>query len=306
MTAYSQRNIRTSRHLKTAFSCLAALLASSVVSGCSLLNGPEKAEPPAVFTLPPAPVFDPADNLTPGIKLPDTYRVTSVISGDLLTVQGVQTVVKGTVQSKQYGVSETVRLAGIAAPAPGQPGWQSTVQKVHGWLDGKENITLEADDKYPVDLDTHRMVQLYFTPGKAPKPGEAPASGPQWNLNRMLIHTGYAVVDLYSATSIDIQKWLNDEEFAKTFVDPTTKQPKPLGLWSLGIVIPQRGVPMSVAGKAAMTTKNGKPGVIGPAIAPTQTSVVTKTTRRTSSTRNVAPAPNAPRKTPEALPTPVS
>ena len=232
--------------------------------------------------------------------------MTSVISGELLTIQGVKPVPGSTTQPPQYGVPETVRLAGIVAPAPGQPGWAETTAKVREWLRNKEDLTVETDAKFPIDLDSHRMVQIYFASG--PATPDKPATGPQWNLNRMLIHTGYAVVDLYSATSIDVQKWLNDEEFAKTFVpdpsdtidvvDPITQQTvkkpkiKPLGLWALGITIPQRAVlaPRTTTATATspVATKSnsaGKPVVV---VVPTAKSGANITTTRTkSSTRNV-------------------
>ncbi len=338
MTAFSQREFRASHRFSptfwmTACGWLATACCISALSGCSLLQGPHKEPPPPVTQKPTLPVFDPADNITKGLPLPGTYRVTSITSGELLTIQGVPTIASGrTVGAKTVAgsavpppspVAETVRLAGIVAPGPGQPGWQYTVNKVHEWVDGKENLTVEVDPKFPVDLDSHRMVQIYFTPGPASPSttGASASTGVQWNLNRMLVHTGYAVVDLYGATSIDVQKWLDDEEFAKTFVDH--KQPtiivfdplsgkkvfkpniKPLGLWGLGVAIPQRGTPIIANSTVTSpsdtssidtgTSSTGTPGVIGPVTgtsATTKRSKMTATTRNTtSSTRSVTSAP---------------
>ena len=341
MTAFSRRDSWTSRRstrrlperLMTACGWLAVIGGLPTLSGCSLLHGPDKAPAPNVPQMPTTRVFDPNDNITKGLPLPGTYRVTGVLSGELLTIQGVVTDSTGKVPTKSYGVPETVRLAGIVAPAPGQPGWQSTVAKVHEWLDGKEDLKVEADAKFPVDLDSHRMVQIYFTHSKGnvkPTNGVS-APGELWNLNRMLVHTGYAVVDLFGATSIDVQQWLNDEEYAKTCPDPKqptitvtdpvtgvkTQQPnvKPLGLWALGIVIPQRGALSKSTSTAttpdagaALTT--GAPGVIGPQTGTTNRTTTTTTTRTTqSSTRNSigAPASKRPRvgnRAGEPLPTP--
>ena len=306
---------------RATLACVAIFAAFSLGGCASLIAGPEPEAPPPIFQKPTLPVFDAADNITAGVKLPGVYRVTSVLSGELMMIQGVTTTMSGTVESKQYGVPETVRLAGIVAPAPGQPGWQSAVAKVNQWLAGKENLTVETDAKFPIDLDNHRMVQIYFPPGPAPKPGTvAPTpTGALWNLNRMLIHTGYAVVDLFGATSIDIQKWLNDEEFAKTFVDPkkptievldpmtgqkvTKPNIQPLGLWKLGIVIPQRGTLATVQGTTATgimtspTTSTRKPGVIGSktpaktrATPTTQSSTRTKTRSTSTKTETTARA----------------
>lgn len=313
MTHFLRLMISSRRWSRVLSSCALGVVALSL-SGCdTLISGPTPEAAPPIVKKPEYPVFDPADNVTKGVALPGKYRVVGVPSGDLLTIQGVVMATNGTVQSKQYGVPETVRLAGIVAPAPGQPGWQSTVAKVYEWVGGKDDITLETDAKYPLDLDNHRMVQLYFTPGARPKAGEAPksAGGAQWNLNRMLIHTGYAVVDLYGATSIDLQKWLNDEEFAKTYVDPKdptievldpvtqqkVKKPKykPLGLWRLGITIPQRGTLASMRGLAPMPSTAATTKTAGGKIAVGKTIVgktivkTTKTTRTTTSSTRIVP-----------------
>ena len=304
---------------------LCGLSAAAVsLPGCNLIEGAEVAAKPAVMQKPAFPVFDPAEYVTAWpAKMVGTYRVTGVISGELLTIQGVNTVPKGKTTVLQYGVPETVRLAGIVAPAPGQPGWQYTVNKVNEWVGGKNDLEVEIDPKYPVDLENRRMVQIYFRPtpkgAAASAPGAttsgAPASGARWNLNRMLVHTGYAVVDLFGATSVNTQLWLNDEEFAKNFVDPkkptievldaATRQRvsvpnvKPLGLWGLGITVPQRGIP--ARGSGAIVVASGPTSAIG-STAPrtvrssraTQTQQTTRTTTQNgaSSTGTAATTPS--------------
>jgi len=291
-------------------------LAALALPGCSLIQGPPVAAAPPIVQKPLFPVFDPTDYLTPwaATKMPGFYRVTGVTSGEILTIQGVNMVPKGRTMIKQYGVPEAVRLSGIVAPAPGQPGWQNTTNKVSSWLAGKEDLEVEVDPKYPVDLQNHRMVQIYFHPsakgagtGGASSAGSsstgassarssstalssagASASGERWNLNRMLVHTGYAVVDLFGATSIDVQKWLNDEEFAKNYVDRKTGTIKPLGLWGLGIKIPQRGIP--TRGKGAIAVMPGSTSAIGSTVQGTLQSSRTTQTQQSRTTTQTGPS----------------
>jgi hypothetical protein len=277
-----------------------------VTTGCTAILGRAE-EPPQVkvVPLPKTPIFDPADNITKGVQLPGAWRMVSAISGELITVQSVVTTKKGTTEIKRYGVPETMRLAGIVAPAPGQPGFETTTKKVNEWLSGKDDLVIEQDDKWPVDLDNRRMVQIYF------KPTTKAHAGQTWNLNRMLIHTGYAVVDLVSATSIDLQKWLNDEEYAKLFVDPknptievfdpvtrtTVTKPniKPLGLWGLGIVIPRRESVSGPQGKPAPVEKT--------TVLSTRPASATSTTT-TSTSSTATSTTNAPITAATASPTP--
>lgn len=301
-------------------------LAALALPGCSLIQGPSMAAAPPIVQKPLFPVFDPTDYLTSwtATKMPGFYRVTGVNSGEILTIQGVNMVPKGRTMIKQYGVPEAVRLSGIVAPAPGQPGWQNTTNKVSSWLAGKEDLEVEVDPKYPVDLQNHRMVQIYFHPsakgagtGGSSSVGSsstgsssarssstalssagasstgssstgASASGERWNLNRMLVHTGYAVVDLFGATSIDVQKWLNDEEFAKNYVDRKTGTIKPLGLWGLGIKIPQRGIP--TRGTGAIAVMPGSTSAIGSTVQGTLQSSRTTQTQQSRPTTQAGPS----------------
>ena len=270
---------------------LAATLAvlPLVASGCTALLGEAKEPlPPQKVPAPDQPIFDANENITRGLALPGTWRMVSATSGELVTVQSVTTTQKGDVEVKQFGVPETMRLAGIITPALGQPGFESTTKKVNEWLRGKDDLVIEQDPKWPVDLDNRRMVQIYFKHGDKAE---------TWNLNRMLVHTGYAVVDMVSATSIDLQKWLFDEMFARQFVNPKTGKRKPLGLWGLGIVIPARE---SVSGPPGVPAPvNGVPVRVGATSSTrtTTTGTASATTRATTSattTTTGAPAGNAP------------
>ena len=298
--------------IRRIFLAIALAAVPVAMSGCSAVLGEvEKAPKVNVIELPKSPIFDPADNITKGIQLPGEWRMVSALSGELITVQSVTKTKKGDTEVKQYGVPETMRLAGIVTPAQGQPGFESSTKKVNEWLSGKDDLTIEQDGKWPVDLENRRMVQVYF------KPSNKMHTGQTWNLGRMLVHTGYAVVDLVSATSIDLQKWLNDEEYAKLFVDPkkptiqvfdpvtrtTIAKPnvKPLGLWGLGIVIAKResvsgpqGKPAPLSGATITTTRST-------ASATTSTTTSSTTTSSTAATSTASPS-----NTPAAVATPSS
>ena len=274
---------------------LAATLAvlPLVASGCTAILGQvQEPRAPQKVPAPTQPIFDANENITRGVVLPGAWRMVSAVSGELVTVQSVTITKKGTVDVKQYGVPETMRLAGIITPALGQPGFESTTKKVNEWLRGKEDLVIEQDPKWPVDLENRRMVQIYFKPSTKGRESET------WNLNRMLVHTGYAVVDMVSATSIDLQKWLFDEMFARQFVDPKTGKRKPLGLWGLGIVIPAResvsglpGVPSPIGGVASSgttATTSTRTAITGAA----NTTTTSTATTGNAPIRGITPAPS--------------
>jgi endonuclease YncB( thermonuclease family) len=80
-------------------------------------------------------------------------------------------------------------------------------------LDGSQpahpTVEVEDDTRFPFDEDRNANVQVYFT-GTT----EATAST-RFNLNRMLVRSGWALVDLHTPTAINLQQWLNDQEYAK-------------------------------------------------------------------------------------------
>ncbi|HEX8833356.1 MAG TPA: thermonuclease family protein [Abditibacteriaceae bacterium] len=223
------------------------------LGGCDVLKGPEPEPVPTPMKLPTTEVFSAEDNITRGTKLPGVYRVAGITSAEVLTIQSVVATKKGTPPRDvlTYGVAEQVHLAGIITPQSGQPGWQSAVKTVTDWTNGKIDLEVEQDPKYPTDLSGRRMVQIYFK-------GRTPAtSGTTYNLNRMLVRSGYAVVDVHQATSIDVQKWMYDEESARSRKDANGKV-TPIGLWKLGIILGQR-IP---APRPTVAAAPGKPGAL--------------------------------------------
>lgn len=217
--------------------------ASLSLAGCDsalqgVLPGPTPVPTPTEVPTPKPDTFDPADGITAlqplndsdptKPALPEKFRVARVDTGDLLWIQSVTTVQSGKPPkpTPAYGRPDIARLAGIFVPAAGQPGWAETVDKVQRWTLGQE-VDVEQDPKYPVDLNSRRMVQVFFM-GR-----EGKTKGQKLLLNRMLVRLGYAVVDLHAPTSINVKPWLDDEEYARKYR---------LGFWNpaKGIVLGQR------------------------------------------------------------------
>ncbi len=253
----------------------AALLGAALLlaaGGCQseqlnqMLNVPTPPPTPTPAPQPKPDFFDPADYTgfldatgaapMPGVKLPPgQHRVAGVTSAELLTVQSVSVDKKG---RPVFGATaEAVHLAGIIAPAPGKPGWQKSVQAVQNWTvlhPKSKTVEVEVDPRFPYDLAGRHMVQIFFTG----RPG--PHEGKKLSLNRMLVRSGWAVVDLHSATAIDLQAWLNDERYART---------KRLGLWGMGIALQQRDpVPLPKnarreKGRSNIRIESARPGAAG-------------------------------------------
>ena len=239
-----------------------------LLAGCDAITPIPPIEPPAPVKKPPTGVvFSAEDNLTPGTKMEGDYRVRDIISAELLTIEGVTKSSDGSLRGS--GVLQTIRVAGIVAPAPGQRGWQGSVKAVRNWTVFNRlnpTVELEVDPKYPIDLDGRAMMQVYFK-GTAERTKDT-----RFNLNRMLVRSGWAVVDLNAATSIDLQQWLNDEEYARTHN---------LGLRKYGIILGQR---LPSSGKTAGSSIQVMPGQAVPG----GTSATTTTTKRTTTVSSAA------------------
>jgi len=242
-----------------------ALSLMLIVGGCDVILKPPTPDPkPTPGKLPEEEVFDPAENITPGKALDGTWHVARVESGKFLMIQTATAGAAGA--PPVYGAPEPVRLAGIMVPEKGQPGFEFSARTIHSWTDGRNDLTVEVDESFPYDRNGRKMVQIYFTSTS----GDAKTNkhfGKKLNLNRMMVRSGSAAVDLNQATSIDVQKWLNDETYARlhTKADPKVKRkarpgpndppppqvPDPLGLWKLGIYLGQRPTPVPTPAAAA-------------------------------------------------------
>lgn len=241
ISAYDFINSAMKRFFPRRIFLVAMGFSSLSLAGCdsvlqTVMPSPTPLPTPTAVPTPKPDVFDPADGITPLQKLndgdptkaeqPDKFRVARVDTGDLIWIQTVTTIQSGKPPKPTpvYGKPDIARLAGIFVPAAGQPGWGDTVKTVQNWTLGQQ-VDVEQDPKYPVDLNSRRMTQVFFN-GRTPK-----TQGTRFNLNRMLVRSGYAVVDLNAPTSIDVKPWLNDEQYARNHR---------LGLWAKGIILNER------------------------------------------------------------------
>ncbi len=87
-------------------------------------------------------------------------------------------------------------------------------------VDVSQSLDVFQDPKYPVDYDSRPLVQIFFKSAG----GGAIKKDTSLSLNRMLIRSGLAVVDLYSPTSFDQPTWLLDEAYARH---------RKLGIWGM-------------------------------------------------------------------------
>jgi endonuclease YncB( thermonuclease family) len=279
--------------------CIGAGL-STLLAGCGLFEKPPAEPLPTPVPTPKPDIFDPKAYNTSGValnaagdpKLPEYFQIVRIYSGNLLWVRSVDIVTPPATANKKapapgatpvperltYGAPEIVRLSGIAVPLPGQPGAQESIKTLSNWTLGRK-LTIEQDPKYPVDFDepdldrvgakSARRVQIFFEGGG----GDAKTS---LNLNRMMIRSGYAVVDEHEPTIFDVKGWLNDEEYARR---------NRLGLWKLGIVLNQRVPPPAPPKAGAPKAAPGKPGTVPvPAAATTTTTTTTATAPSTPPT----------------------
>ncbi|PQV64510.1 Endonuclease YncB, thermonuclease family [Abditibacterium utsteinense] len=264
------------------FLCLAAApLLLPLAGGCIFLHAPAPEPTPTPASTPKAPFFDPTAGQSRGtalnkagdLILPDAFRIAGAQSGDRVAIQSVDTVQTGnpprTVTT--LGTADTVRLAGIVAPTV-EPGLQGARNAISNWTAG-QNVDVDVDSRYPTDLDGVRIVHVFFKGRKGPYKDQI------LSLNRMLVRSGNAVVDLYSPTSFDTSQWLIDEAYAKRHK---------LGFWKFGIAIQQR-VPVKLGPiLGSKSVVSIRPTTRGPV------STTTQTTRTSSSQTTVQNLPAPP------------
>jgi endonuclease YncB( thermonuclease family) len=233
-TVYKMKNHRLFWLLTTAPALLVPF-----ASGCVFLKAPEVEPTPTPAPTPKAPYFDPTAGQPQGTVLndpanpaaPSAFRISMAVTGDTVALQTVKVVPAGSIKPKvppkdqiNIGTGDTVKLAGIITPTV-DPGLQGARTAITRWTAGQD-LTVHQDPKFPAELDGRKLVQVFF---KGTKGG--PYDGQTLSLNRMLVRSGWAVVDLYSPTSFDTSQWLYDEAHAKK---------NRLGIWKYGQVIQQR------------------------------------------------------------------
>ncbi len=265
---------------------VAPLLVSGA-SGCAFLKAPEPDPTPTPVATPRAPFFDPTAGQTRGKALnkaadpvfPDAFRIAGATAGDQVTIQSVDTVQTGNPPKPvlTLGAPDRVRLAGIVAPTT-DPALSLAKKTIADWTAGRD-MDVDLDAKYPTDLNGVRVVHVFYKGRKGPYEGQV------LSLNRMLVRSGNAVVDLYSPTSFDTSQWLLDEAYARRHK---------LGFWKFGIAIQQR-IPITTGvsrGTGARSTVSIRPTTRGGAAAATTQTTASITTQTTQT--NTATAPGAP------------
>ena len=228
------------------------------LGGCIFIKAPDPIPVPAPVPTPYGVQFDstegqpkgtPLNNqegATPNPALPDAFRVALIASGQELVLQSLKRIPApvttvpatagdpadgsdgppdgppdGEVAKPQVilGAADTlnpVRLAGILVPTGNQTGAQEAIDAIQKLIAGKD-IDVDIDPVFPTDIDNKRRVQIFFIARDAPFTGE------RVSLNRILVLSGHAIVDLHSPTSFDQRQWLYDETHARE---------NNLGLWT--------------------------------------------------------------------------
>jgi endonuclease YncB( thermonuclease family) len=296
---------------------------SAVTANTPFLQAPTPMPTATLVPTPAPPFFNPAAGIpnpplphlnAPGDPVkPDAFRIASAITGDTVALQSVDTVKVGNPARDvvSVGPADTVKLAGIVAPTT-DPGLQGARSAISGWTVGQD-LDVDQDPKFPVDASGTRLMQVYFKGRKLPDlpPGaKAPPSrrsyeGVTLSLNRMLVRSGWAVVDLYSPTSFDTSQWLLDEAYARK---------NRLGFWKFGQVVQQR-VPVKTApgtrtrrGSLSVVTirptdRPGRlgtnaPGALQPGVGGATQTTTTQTTTTQTTTQIGAPGAPGPAQPP--------
>ena len=203
---------------------LAAPLAVPVLGGCIFIKAPEPLPTPTPVPTPFGVQFNPADGAPVGTalndannpKLPKSFRTALVVSGQEVVLQPIN--LDPTTKNPILGTADSlnpVRLAGIVAPTGSQTGTAESIATLQNWTAGQD-LDVQIDPVFPTDTDNRRRVAIFFKG----RPG--PYKDQVLSLNRMMVRSGYAIVDLYSPTSFDQKQWLLDETYARE---------NNLGLW---------------------------------------------------------------------------
>ena len=237
-----------------------AIMGTMLLAGCNLISPPQPEPVPAVPPTPKPGLFNATDYVTHGValnvtndpNLPDYFDLVNVDAADLLWLRNVDSTTVNGQPQLEYGQPDIVRLAGIVTPQKNQPGWHEAVQTVQNWTVGQK-LTVEQDSQYPLDPQHRRRVQIFFIGREG-----GPLAGQTLDLNRMLIRSGYAVVDLTQPTIFDTQGWLNDEQYARE---------RHLGLWGEGILLDHR-LPPPPLNAAPTGSTSTAPKEVRPAPAP--------------------------------------
>ena len=263
---------------------LMALVLVPALGGCIFIKAPEPLPVPTPVPTPFGVQFDPSEGSPKGTHLnnqagetvnpalPDSFRVALIASGQELVLQSVKKLPNSTEAKPQVvlGAADTlnpVRLAGILVPTGNQTGAGEAISVLQTWLAGQD-LDVDIDPVFPTDTDNKRRIQVFFTARNEPYTGQ------RMSLNRMMVRSGYAVVDLYSPTSFDQRQWLYDETFARE---------NTLGLWKTDtfrrlqqrVKLPSRGT--GVKSNVTIAPGSGQSGALVAPGAPASTTTTTTT-----------------------------
>lgn len=183
---------------------------------------------PGALGAKPAPGAAPVRGTTP-------LAIASARPGQVGTARGTATISVAPPTGASRATTGTRATAAGAAAAGSVAATPATAYIASQALDVYE------DPKYPIDSENRRLVQVFFKSVNATK---AVPAGTLLSLGRMLIRSGWAVVDLYSPTAFDQQSWLLDESYARG---------RKLGLWRYGVALQQR-LPEISTGTGALSS----------------------------------------------------
>lgn len=253
---------------KVAGSLAAAITISGALlsSGCSMLEAPPPEPTPTPVPTPRPGIFVPEDYTSKEVSPPpdrlnapddptkpsyyELVKISSIPAERviLLSLRAVKETKVGDQTVKSYGAPSVMRLSGIKAPVVGA-GSGEVYKTIQDWTIGQQ-LDVDQDKRYPTDLKGRMRVQVFFKGRTGETKGQALL------LNRMLVRSGYAIVDIFEPTIFDVKGWLNDEQYARLQWNPVTKRPG-LGLWALNpspLVILGQRLPSPTPTSAVVTT----------------------------------------------------
>ena len=255
------------------------------LGGCVFIKGPDPLPTPTPVPTPFGVQFDPTEGSPKGTALnnqeggaantvlPDAFRAALIASGQELVLQSVKRIPRaGGEPQVILGTADTlnpVRLAGIVVPTGNQTGAAEALSVLQTWIAGQD-LDVDIDPVFPTDTDNKRRVQVFF------KARVEPYKGQRMSLNRMLVRSGYAIVDLYSPTSFDQRQWLYDETFARE---------NNLGLWKTDTF---RRLQQRVRRPSTGTGAQSNVTIVPPAAAPALVAPGTPATTTTTTTTDPA------------------
>ena len=239
---------------------------AQVVSGQEVVLQPIDTAPGAVPLTVSSPVTTPAPTAVSRAPIPKTGAVPAAKTG--IAPIAAPTLAPGQVLGLADPLNP-VRLAGIVVPTGTQTGAAESAATLNSYTIG-QNLDVDLDPVFPTDTDNKRRVQIFY------KERAGKYQGQLFSLNRMMVRSGFAVVDLYSPTSFDQQQWLYDETFAREH---------DLGLWKTNTFrVLQQRVKLRSQGTGAKSTVRltlPKPGDM-----PASTSTTTTTTTTSNSSES--------------------